>query len=480
VKTLSRILAGAALLALPACSPDESGPLVARANGHELTVNQAARLLSGLPDLPNDEGVVRALADLWMDYTLLAKAVAEDSTLRRLDLGVLLDQQFEQEMVLALRDSVVEPDTAVTDDELRRLFDADTPGARMRASHILMQVPLQATPAQIDSVRQRVATLAEQARAGADFAELAREHSQDPGSARQGGELGWFERGELVRPFEEAAFALEPGEISGAVETPMGFHVIRLDEKEVPGFDEVREDFRIRIQEDRYQHAESVYIAGIEEAAAVEVTDGAAEIVRELAGDPSQPLGSRVGRRALARYQGGTYTVAEALGFLRTREPQFLAGLTDAPDDIIEDSFLRGLVQRKLLVTEARSAGLGPSPAQRDSLADMYRTRFLEVATSLGLHPVERLGTESQAQAIDRVVDTRLRALVTGQAEMVPLSGISLVLRQQWDARVLSVGVQATVEQIARAGTARPAPTTPGGTPGGGGPPPVTEPDTAG
>jgi hypothetical protein len=463
LKTSSRLLLVTSLLFPLACAPGDSGPLVARADGHALTVDQAARLLSGVQGLPNDPEVVEALANLWIDYTLLAKAAAEDPTLRQVDLTILLDQQFEQEMVLALRDSVVRPDTAISDDELRTLFATGAPGARARASHILMQIPPQATPSQTDSVRRRMQDIADRVEAGEDFSALAREFSQDPGSASQGGDLGWFDRGEMVRPFEDAAFALEPGETSGIVQTPFGFHLIRTVEKEVPTFDDVQDDFRLQVQDDRYQQAESLFIAGLEEAASVEVVDGAAEIVRELARDTDQALGTRAGRRALVRYRGGTYTVREALEFMRTRQPQFLEGLANAPDEAIEDSFLKGLVQRKLLVTEAREAGLGPTPTQRDSVADLFRAQFLEVAETLGLHPLEVLGTETRAQAIDRVVEARLRAVVTGQAQMIPLAGIALALRTGREARVVRAGIDATVAQIARARGPQPAvpPATP-------------------
>ena len=68
-------------------------------------------------------------------------------------------------------------------------------------------------------------------RAGEDFAKLAGEFSEDPGSRAQGGDLGWFGRGMMVKPFEDAAFALKPGEVSGIVESQFGFHIIKLEER---------------------------------------------------------------------------------------------------------------------------------------------------------------------------------------------------------------------------------------------------------
>jgi len=104
-----------------------------------------------------------------------------------------------------------------------------------RASHILINADKGASAAERDAARAKAqALLAEVQKAPAQFAELARKNSQDTGSAAKGGDLDYFGRGAMVKPFEDAVYALKKGEISGLVETEFGFHIIRLTDIQQP------------------------------------------------------------------------------------------------------------------------------------------------------------------------------------------------------------------------------------------------------
>lgn len=102
----------------------------------------------------------------------------------------------------------------------------------VRARHILIGVSPDAAEAEKEEARERARGLRREAENGADFGALAREHSDDPGSASGGGDLGLVVEGRTVPAFEAALFALEPGELSGVVETPFGFHVIQMIERQ--------------------------------------------------------------------------------------------------------------------------------------------------------------------------------------------------------------------------------------------------------
>jgi peptidyl-prolyl cis-trans isomerase D len=137
----------------------------------------------------------------------------------------------------------------VSKEDVRKYYDEHqndfgTPEER-HAAHILISVSSAASQAEQDTAKAKAEQLLQQARQNpAMFAELARKNSQDPGSAAKGGDLGFFGRGMMVKPFDDAAFALKAGEISGLVKSDFGYHIIKLvavKPSRVLPFDEARE-----------------------------------------------------------------------------------------------------------------------------------------------------------------------------------------------------------------------------------------------
>lgn len=127
------------------------------------------------------------------------------------------------------------------------------------ASHILIEVAKDAGDEAVKQARSEVREVMQKLREGASFAELAEQYSDDPGSASQGGDLGFFGRDVMDEAFEEAVFSLSPGEVSDIVRTPFGFHIIKLHEVkqgDTKSFAELRdqllEEFKRRRAEDRF------------------------------------------------------------------------------------------------------------------------------------------------------------------------------------------------------------------------------------
>lgn len=104
----------------------------------------------------------------------------------------------------------------------------------VEASHILISFDAEANDDQKAQARKKIEDLAQRIENGEDFAKLAEMHSDCPSSSN-GGDLGFFSKGQMVKPFEDAAFSLSPGEVSSVVETPFGFHIIKVTEKQAEG-----------------------------------------------------------------------------------------------------------------------------------------------------------------------------------------------------------------------------------------------------
>ncbi|MEK8025143.1 MAG: hypothetical protein RLY78_1843 [Pseudomonadota bacterium] len=123
---------------------------------------------------------------------------------------------------------------SVSEDELRKYYDENaaryTAAEERRARHILITADKDAAADVKAKAKARAEELLAEARKNpAGFADLAKKHSQDPGSAANGGDLDFFGRGAMVKPFEDAAFALKPGEISPVIQSDFGFHIIQLE-----------------------------------------------------------------------------------------------------------------------------------------------------------------------------------------------------------------------------------------------------------
>jgi len=147
----------------------------------------------------------------------------------------------------------------VTEDELKKAYAAAGSkyrvGEQRRASHILIQIPPDANAAARAEARKKAEVILAEVKASPErFAELAKKYSQDTGSAAKGGELGLFGRGMMVKPFEDAAFALKAGETSGIVESEFGLHIIRVTEiqpERARPLDEVRKELSETLQRDK-------------------------------------------------------------------------------------------------------------------------------------------------------------------------------------------------------------------------------------
>ena len=219
----------------------QSDPVVMTVNGVPVTRSEFEYSYNK----NNGEGVidkktVDEYAELFVNYKLKVAAALDE----RLDTL----SSFKDEFAM-YRDQQVRP-TIVTDaeilDEARKAYDRakesiGTKGLIMPA-HIFFRLSTRATQQEQEQVRRRADSVYQALQAGADFADLAKKVSQDPRSAAHGGVLGWMQTGQTFEEFEQAAFALQPGQFSRPVLTPEGYHVIFMKErKQLEPFEQLKD-----------------------------------------------------------------------------------------------------------------------------------------------------------------------------------------------------------------------------------------------
>jgi peptidyl-prolyl cis-trans isomerase C len=180
-------------------------------------------------------------------------------------------------------EALIEKQTAnlkkATDEDIGEFYNSNIDRfkqpERVRASHVLIKKVAEDSEQTKREKRQKIEKILMDISQGGDFSTIASKHSDCPSKAR-GGDLGFFSRGQMVKPFEEAAFALNVGGISGVVETQFGYHIIQVNGREeartVP-LDEVRDDIAAHLKEVGRQEEVRKYISGLRDEAKIEYAD---------------------------------------------------------------------------------------------------------------------------------------------------------------------------------------------------------------
>ena len=196
--------------------------------------------------------------------------------------------------------------TPVTDEQLEKNYKDNisqyTQPERRKASHILFTFSTDADNTAKEKVKAEAQTVLDKIKSGADFSEMAKEYSRDPGSADKGGDLGFFGTGEMVPAFEESAYALKTGDVSDLVESPFGYHIIKLvaiEGGESKSFDEVKDKITEAVQ---FELTENIYFEKAEtmQTLAYEQPDSLEAVAAELAMTIKESeLMSRSGREGI-------------------------------------------------------------------------------------------------------------------------------------------------------------------------------------
>jgi peptidyl-prolyl cis-trans isomerase C len=226
-----------------------------------ITVDEAVvkGRIDGLRDrFPSDEAFENGLEKM-----NLSKSVLETQLREGLAIQELIEKQVAQKV------EVSEEEARNYYDKHQGLFEQPK---RVRARHILVKVGPKAGKSEKAEARKKLEKVQERLKNGENFSSLAEEVSECP-SSKKGGDLGYFSKGQMVKPFEEAAFALKPEEVSDIVETRFGYHLIKLlDKKEasIVPYDEAKEQLTEQLKQQKIREKITEYVAGLKEGAKIE------------------------------------------------------------------------------------------------------------------------------------------------------------------------------------------------------------------
>jgi len=166
--------------------------------------------------------------------------------------------------------------TTLSEEEAKAYYESNPESFKqpeqVQASHILIKVDPEDDGSKRASARMEIEKIQQKLRNGENFAELAKEFSQCPSGAK-GGNLGYFSRGQMAKPFEDAAFALAPGEISDIVETKFGYHLIKAKDKRAEtdmAFDDIKDGLTRYLTQQKVQKKVVQYVQKLKEQAAIE------------------------------------------------------------------------------------------------------------------------------------------------------------------------------------------------------------------
>ena len=224
------LFAFCAAIVAQTASAQVDDPIVMTVTGEDVTRSEFEYSYNkNNTDLVVDKASLDEYVELFVNYKLKVAAAKEE----RLDTMASFQQEMADYRAQQAEEYLL--DTAFIEEEARKTYqvtlDNIGPDGLFQAAHILIRLPQRASTAEQARAKQRIDSIYMVLRNGANFAEIAKLHSEDPGSARDGGMLPWLHKGQLLEEFEVVALDMQPGEMSRPVLSPVGYHIIYMNDR---------------------------------------------------------------------------------------------------------------------------------------------------------------------------------------------------------------------------------------------------------
>ena len=415
--------------------------VAAEAGGHTLSSDSLATLMLEAKGARLAPETAEFLANLWVDYQLFGDAVVAgtfktDST--------VVDEVLWPEITEALgsrwHDSLMARRTLFGGNAVDSAYAASDSNAVRVLQHILVRVAPTATVAERAAGQRKAAGLVARARGG-DFAALARQVTDDQASRPTGGLMHAAPRGAYVTPFDSAGWTLRPGEVSGVVASPFGFHIIRR-----PPLAEVREELQTYLEYSAGRRLDSLYMDSLGTAKRLDIKTSAPGIMRSALEDPE---GNRNSTKAIATFDGGKLSVREMLRWTGSMPPQMVSQLKSATDTQMV-GFARALAQNILLIDDAKANGITLTADEHAGARATFLASLDTLRYTLGLTSDV---TDTSASAADRTaavelsINTYVGRLLRREAPARAIPGpMTWYLRDRLPYRVNMAGVARAAE----------------------------------
>jgi hypothetical protein len=412
--------------------------VAARAGSQELSVDRLASLLAHAK-APLQKELAHQLTDLWVDYQLLGEAAARGDSLnaqKDMDqaLWSVLGAARARKWLEIVAKNAGGSDTAA--------FAAKyASGDVLSARHILIMAPRGDTSkAATDSVRRKAEAIRAKVTKG-NFAQMASENSQDPGSAKNGGDLKVFQKGQMVPEFEKAILATTPGQVTpGLVKTQFGYHIIYR-----PTFDEVKGEVAQAAGGRQRQVADSTYLAQLDATGNIKMMADSLTTVKAVASDIDA---HKTDKTVIATSVNGNFTSADLAHWLSLfPAAQRVRLTTDVPDSEIP-KIIRGFIKNDLVMRAADSAKVTLDSAQLADIRKGYQGLITNSWVALNVDPKQLSDSAKAVPTRERIaaghIDSYLDKLLA-QAPGVrfvdipsPLEG---VLRSRYEFKLNEAGI---------------------------------------
>ena len=415
--------------------------VAAEAASQQLPAQRLAQILSaGGKGVRINHETADYVANVWVDYALFGQAVVHGRL--PLDSASVAEAVWPEISELKgthWHDTLLAHRGSVSDAEVDSLYGSSDTRV---LQHILFGARPNIDSAQRKTIRGKAEVTLAQIRKGANFDQLAAQLSEDPGSKADSGYLPPSPKGRFVPAFDSAGWSLQPGQVSGLVQTPFGYHIIKR-----PTLAEARAHIVDFLQEKAGRHLDSLYMDSLASANKLEVVAGAPAAMRAAAEATDE---SRNSTKALVKYTGGELTVKDFLRWVRALPPQYSQQLREANDSTLT-RFARILTQNVLLLREADRNKIAITPLEWADLKRRYEQQIDTLRTEMGLQDGDITDSAVAIGEREKVAGLKVERyfddLIAGKARLRPLpSALATLLREKMPYNVHQAGVNRSVE----------------------------------